>query len=87
MSGDAFLVDGFAEIKTGNATSANEMEIEDGFIRVHVFGEADVQAFDFGMDYRSSSAGPTRNLPRGSITATRIVPSGYALCGCVLSIR
>lgn len=51
MSGDAFLVDGFAEIKTGNATSVNEMEIEDGFIRVHVFGEADVQAFDFGMDY------------------------------------
>lgn len=32
MSGAAFLVDGFAETKTGCATSVNEMEIEDGII-------------------------------------------------------
>lgn len=52
MSGDAFLLDGFAETKTGRATSVNEMEIEEGFNRVHVFREEDVQAFtDFGMDY------------------------------------
>lgn len=54
MSGDAFLVTGsrFGETKTGSATSANEMEIEDGVIRVHIFGERDIQPFtDFGMDY------------------------------------
>ncbi|MHB0790261.1 hypothetical protein [Bradyrhizobium sp. 5.13L] len=52
MSGDAFLVDGFAETKTGCARSVYEMEIEEGVNRVHVFQEEDVQAFtDFGMDY------------------------------------
>lgn len=41
----------FGEPKTGSATSANEMEIEDGVIRVHVFGEEDIQPFtDFSMD-------------------------------------
>lgn len=53
MSGDAFLVDGiaFRRNKTGSATSANEMEIEAGVIRVHVFGEEDIQPFtDFCMD-------------------------------------
>lgn len=54
MSGDTFLVDGtrFGETKIGSATSANEIEIEDDVIRVHFFGEEDVQAFtDFDMDY------------------------------------
>lgn len=52
MSGDTFLVNGFATTKTGCATSVSEIEIEDGVIRVHVLGEEDVQAFtDFGMDY------------------------------------
>lgn len=41
----------FGETKTGSATSANEMEIEGGVIRGHVFGEADIQPFtDFCMD-------------------------------------
>lgn len=52
MSGDTFLVDGFATTKTGCATSVSEIEIEDGVIRVHVLGEEDIQAFtDLGMDY------------------------------------
>lgn len=45
MSGDAFLVDGIAFWRnegTGSARSANDIEIEDGIILVHVFGEEDV---------------------------------------------
>lgn len=90
MSGDAFLVDGIAFWRnegTGSARSANDIEIEDGIILVHVFGEEDVQAFDFATDYRSSSAGRARNIPRGSSTSARIVQSSDALCGSLLSIR
>lgn len=34
-----WTVSRFGETKHGSATSANEIEIEDGVIRVHVFGE------------------------------------------------